>query len=164
MMCVCSWELLIIQVTSLTSVSQTRLRLRWSWPATAHDALPHPFGRQLITWATLVFAVAVCATSVYCPRSLTCTGAQPALVPSGPLDTHALRGESTLIDPTCHAEAMANFSTACIWNLGDGELTWFNNSLWRRRLARDNNVSDTFEGETSQRATRGKTNKPLSLL
>lgn len=38
--------------------------------------------------------------------------AQSAAVPVGQLDAHALQGDGTLIDPTCHAEAMANFSTA----------------------------------------------------
>lgn len=52
--------------------------------------------------------------------------------PVAPLDAYALQDESTLIDPTCHAEAMANFSTACIWNSGDGKLTWFNNSQWKK--------------------------------
>lgn len=84
------------------------------------------------------------AALLRCPRSLTRTRAQSAVLPSGPLNAHALQGDSTLIDPTCHAEAMANFSTACIWNSGDGKLTWFNNSPRKRRLARDNNVSDTF--------------------
>lgn len=104
-----------------------------------------PFGCQLIgelLWSSLPLLLS--ATLLQCPRSLTQMRAQSAVVPSGPLDAHALQGDSTLIDPTCHAEAMANFSTACMWNSGDGKLTLFNNSLWKRRLAGDNNVSDTF--------------------
>lgn len=101
-----------------------------------------------------------CFSCLQLPRSLTWMSAQSALVPSGPLDAHALQGESTLIDPTCHAEAMANFSTACIWNSGDNKLTWFNSSLWKRRLASDNNVSDTFEGKRVKEQRGGKQISP----
>lgn len=52
------------------------------------------------------------------------------------------------------------FSTACVWNSGDGELTWFNNSLWKRRLAGDNNVSDTFEGKRVKEQRGGKQISP----
>lgn len=46
-------------------------------------------------------------------------GVQPVVVPSGLLDAHDLQGDSTLIDPTCHAEAMANFSAACVSSTGE---------------------------------------------
>lgn len=46
--------------------------------------------------------------------------------------------------PTCRVKAMANFSTACVANPGDSELTWFNNWL---KKAEDKNVSYTFEGK-----------------
>lgn len=142
---VCSGKLLIKQVLRRISVSQTWLRLGWSWPVTPYFA---PLGinssNEPLWSLPRLRLLLLSAALLRRPRSLTRTRAQSAVLPSGPLDAHALQGNSTLIDPTCHAEAMANFSTACIWNSGDGELTWFNNSQRKRRLARDNNVSDTF--------------------
>lgn len=89
--------------------------------------------------------------------------------PAARLDAHALRGDSALIDPTCHAEAMANFSTACISNSGDGQLTSCNNSGWKKVVWLQKTMFQRHFilegwGGRSHRAMRGKTNKPLSVL
>lgn len=71
-----------------------------------------------------------------------------------------MQGDGTLIDPTCHAEAMANFSTAWLSNSGSAQLTRFNSLVKNVEITM---FQTCFKG-TSQRAIRGKTNKPFSPL
>lgn len=76
-----------------------------------------------------------------------------------------MRGGGTLIDPTCHAEAMANFFYCLHFNFGVSTTDTIQQFgiKKKRRLAGANNVSDMFEGKRVKKQGGGKQVGPSAL-